>query len=146
MTDAAFAVPSGGAGAQAFMGQPAFTGGRSGLMSVDLQVDTASAVWVYGTSDLGASWTPLSRVPAGFTEVAFLDGRHWLSADGPELAQTACTRPTTAADPGCSSSRRRSGTDGTRWRSQGRESAISVQHHLANPRSKVGATTTAQLV
>jgi photosystem II stability/assembly factor-like uncharacterized protein len=88
-TDAALALPSGGAGAQAFMGQPAFTGGGSGLMSVDVQVDTTSALWVYGTSDLGASWTPLSRVPAGFTQVAFLDRQHWLSADGAELAQTA---------------------------------------------------------
>lgn len=31
----------------------------------------------------------MSRVPAGSMEVAFLDGQHWLSADGPELAQTA---------------------------------------------------------
>lgn len=87
-TDAALAVPSGPA-AQAFMGQPAFTGERSGLLAVNLQTDAANAVWVYGTSDAGASWTALSPGPAGFTEVAFLDQQHWLAADGPEVAQTS---------------------------------------------------------
>jgi len=86
--DAALALPSGATGAQAFMGRPAFTGGRSGLMTLDVQTDAASAVWVYGSSDVGASWTALARVPAGFGEVAFLDQQHWLSADGPELART----------------------------------------------------------
>ena len=88
-TDAALAVPSGPAAAPPVMGQPAFTGERSGLLAVYLnQTDAASAVWVYGTSDAGASWTALSPVPAGFTQVAFLDQQHWLAADGPELAQT----------------------------------------------------------
>jgi photosystem II stability/assembly factor-like uncharacterized protein len=87
-TDATLAVPSGVTGAQAFMGQPVFTGERSGLLAVNFQTDAANAVWVYDTSDAGASWTALSRVPPGFTEVAFLDQQDWLSADGPELAQT----------------------------------------------------------
>lgn len=87
--EATLAVPSGATGAQTFMGQPAFTGGRSGLMTVDVQNDASGAFWVYGTSDLGASWTAVSRVPAGFMEVAFLDQQDWLSADGPEIAQTA---------------------------------------------------------
>jgi photosystem II stability/assembly factor-like uncharacterized protein len=87
--DAVLVLPPGPETGPTVMGQPAFTGGSSGLLTVDVQNDTASAVWVYGTSDRGASWKPLSRVPAGFMEVAFLDDQHWLSVDGPELAQTA---------------------------------------------------------
>jgi photosystem II stability/assembly factor-like uncharacterized protein len=56
---------------------------------VNVQTDAANAFWVYATADSGRSWTPVSRVPAGFGDVVFLDRQKWLSVDGPELAETS---------------------------------------------------------
>jgi photosystem II stability/assembly factor-like uncharacterized protein len=86
--DAIFALPPGSAGAQLFFGQPVYVDGRSGLVSIDFQIDTSSVARVYRTSDAGSSWTIAATLPTGVSAISFLDPQRWIGFNGSEVVRT----------------------------------------------------------
>jgi photosystem II stability/assembly factor-like uncharacterized protein len=86
--DAALSLPPESAGAQLYFGEPVFFDGRSGLVSIDFQMDTTSVYRVYRTSDAGSSWTSVATLPAGFSALSFLDQKHWIGFNGSEVVGT----------------------------------------------------------
>jgi photosystem II stability/assembly factor-like uncharacterized protein len=86
--DATLDLPSGSAGAQLFFGQPVYFDGRSGLVSIDFQVDTSSVARVYRTSDAGSSWTIAATLPTGVSAISFLDPQRWIGFNGSEVVRT----------------------------------------------------------
>ena len=76
------------AGTQSFFGRPTIFGGRSGLVSVDFQVDNISTHRVYQTLDAGSSWTIAGTLPSGVSAITFLDQRRWIGFSGSGLMVT----------------------------------------------------------
>jgi photosystem II stability/assembly factor-like uncharacterized protein len=87
-TDAAVPRPPELAGAQPYFGEPVFFGGRSGLVSIEFQMDTTNVSWVYRTSDAGSSWVSVVTIPPGFSTVSLLDKEHWIESNGTETVRT----------------------------------------------------------
>lgn len=87
--DAALALPPGSGNAQLFFGQPVYFDGRSGLVTVDFQVDTSNVSRVYRTQDAGSSWVSIASLPAGVGTIAFLDQARWIGLAGSEVVRTA---------------------------------------------------------
>ena len=86
--DAAVSLPPELTGAQPYFGEPVFFDGRSGLISIDFQMDTTSVSRVYRTSDAGSSWASAATLPAGISAVSFLDQKHWIGSNGSKVVRT----------------------------------------------------------
>jgi photosystem II stability/assembly factor-like uncharacterized protein len=86
--DATLAQPSGSAGAQLFFGQPVYFDGRSGMVSIDFQIDTSSVTRVYRTLDAGSSWTIAATLPTGVSAISFPDPQRWIGFNGSEVVRT----------------------------------------------------------
>lgn len=86
--DATLTPPSGSAGAQLFFAQPVYFDGRSGLVSIDFQIDTSSVTRVYRTLDAGSSWTIAGTLPTGVSAISFLDPQRWIGFSVSEVVRT----------------------------------------------------------